>query len=318
MIGDALRRIGKIDRPDPEVVSESAPWAYRNKITLTRTASGSGFGFHRWDRPDEVFELRRCEIAAAELNSLWTLVRQQLDALPPRADRVVLRLDRDGARHIVASGAGDRVWAGAARLAAALEADGLPTSLWYEPAGQPVRLVAGPPSDHRATVFEQVNPAMGARVRRDAIAELGSVTGQHVWDLYAGVGDASRLLAEAGATVEAVERDPLAGEQARPAAGGLPITWYHGEVETMLTVLRPSDHVLVNPPRAGLSRVASGRLADRCPRRIVYVSCDPATLARDLGHLVASGAGYQVTQVRAYDLFPQTAHVEAVARVDRL
>jgi len=317
MVGDALRRIGKIDWPDPEVVSGGAPWGYRNKITLTRTASGSGFGFHRWDRPDEVFELSRCEIAAAELNTLWASVRQRLDALPPDADRVVLRLDRDGARHIVASGAGGGEWARAAQLASDLEAEGLPTSVWYEPAGRPVRLLAGPPSDHRATVFEQVNPVMGARVRRDAIAELGSVTGRHVWDLYAGVGDASRLLAEAGATVEAVERDPLAGEQTRQAAGGLPITWYHGEVETVLTALRPSDHVLVNPPRAGLSRVASGRLADRGPRRIVYVSCDPATLARDLGQLVVSGAGYQVTQVRAYDLFPQTAHVETMARVDR-
>jgi 23S rRNA (uracil1939-C5)-methyltransferase len=85
----------------------------------------------------------------------------------------------------------------------------------------------------------------------------------------------------------------------------------------MLTVLRPSDQVLLNPPRTGLSRVAGGRLADRGPRRIVYVSCDPATLARDLGHLVACGAGYRVTHVRAYDLFPQTAHVETVARVDR-
>lgn len=316
MVGDALRRIGKIDWPDPEVVSDGAPWAYRNKITLARTASGDGFGFHRWDRPDQVFRLRRCEIAAADLTALWTTILQHLAAIPPDVDRMVLRLDRDGARHVVASAPGSGDWAEAAQLASALEADGLPTSVWYQPAGGSVRLLAGPGSDHRATVFEQVNSTMGAQVRRDAIAELGSVTGQHVWDLYAGVGDASRLLAEAGATVEAVERDPLAGE-ARQAAGGLPITWYQGEVESMLTVLRPSDQVLVNPPRTGLSRVASGRLADRGPRRIVYVSCDPATLARDLGHLVACGAGYRVTHVRAYDLFPQTAHVETVARVDR-
>jgi len=317
MVGDALRRIGKIDWPDPEVMSDGASWAYRNKITLARSASGNGFGFHRWDHPDRVFNLSRCEIAAADLNTLWASVLPHLDTIPPAVERMVLRLDRDGARHIVASATGSGDWAGAAQLASALEAAGLPTSVWYEPAAGPVRLLAGPGSDHRATAFVQVNSMMGARVRRDAIAELGSVTGRHVWDLYAGVGDASRLLAEAGATVEAVERDPLAGEQARQAAGGLPITWYHGEVETVLTVLRPSDHVLVNPPRAGLSRLASGRLADRGPRRIVYVSCDPATLARDLGLLVASGLGYQVTRVRAYDLFPQTAHVETVARVDR-
>jgi 23S rRNA (uracil1939-C5)-methyltransferase len=167
-------------------------------------------------------------------------------------------------------------------------------------------------------VFEQVNKKMGERVRRDAIAGLGPVDGHHVWDLYAGVGNASRRFAEAGATVEAVERDRLAAAEGRRRCRGLSVRWHHGKVETKLERLDPSDRVLLNPPRTGIARQALARLLERRPERVVYISCDPATLARDLRRLVEGKAGYGVVSVRAYDLFPQTAHVETVVVVERL
>ena len=74
IVGDALRRIGALDCPDPEVVADGPSWEYRNKITLTRDSSSGQIGLHRWDHPDRVFDLERCEILAPELNSRWASV----------------------------------------------------------------------------------------------------------------------------------------------------------------------------------------------------------------------------------------------------
>jgi len=80
-----------------------------------------------------------------------------------------------------------------------------------------------------------------------------------------------------------------------------------------VTRLRPPDVVVTNPPRTGMDARAVEGLAAAAPARIAYVSCDPATLARDLRRL----AGYRLALVRAFDLFPQTAHVETVAVLER-
>ncbi len=84
-------------------------------------------------------------------------------------------------------------------------------------------------------------------------------------------------------------------------------------VEDVLPRLLPADVVIVNPPRAGLSADASHHLTTSPPRRLIYVSCDPATLARDLARLGMTGS----LAVRAFDMFPQTSHVETLAVVDR-
>ncbi|HLB54219.1 MAG TPA: 23S rRNA (uracil(1939)-C(5))-methyltransferase RlmD, partial [Gemmatimonadales bacterium] len=87
-----------------------------------------------------------------------------------------------------------------------------------------------------------------------------------------------------------------------------------GRVEEVTGQLRPADSAIVNPPRTGLGGEATDRLNARPPERLVYVSCDPATLARDLARLTSA---YRLTDLRAFDLFPQTAHVETVATLER-
>jgi 23S rRNA (uracil1939-C5)-methyltransferase len=164
-------------------------------------------------------------------------------------------------------------------------------------------------------VFEQVNPEMGDRVRAHAIGQLGGIEGVHVWDLYAGVGEATARLAELGATVESVELDVGAvafAEQRGPAAG---VRRHAGRVEAWLGRLSRPAAVFCNPPRAGLEAVVVDGLLAAAPRTVVYVSCDPATLARDLGRF--GRGGYRVGPVTAFDLFPQTAHVETVVRLER-
>jgi 23S rRNA (uracil1939-C5)-methyltransferase len=152
---------------------------------------------------------------------------------------------------------------------------------------------------------------MGDRVRAHAVAGLGSVAGRHVWDLYAGIGETSAVLAAAGAAVESVESDRRAvaeAERRGPAARR-----HAGRVEDVLNELRRPELVITNPPRTGMDARVADALERLAPARVVYVSCDPATLARDLGRL----PGFRVSDVRAFDLFPQTAHVETVVVLER-
>ena len=176
--------------------------------------------------------------------------------------------------------------------------------------------MAGSSEAFPATVFEQVNPAMGDLVRAHAVAELGNPAGMHVWDLYSGLGETAGALAGAGATVDAVEADRRAAAhaEARLPSSRAGVIWHPARVEDVLRELRPPRRVITNPPRVGMDERVTGALAVQAPERIVYISCDPATLARDIRRL---GAEYRLAGLRAFDLFPQTAHVESVAVLER-
>lgn len=164
----------------------------------------------------------------------------------------------------------------------------------------------------RAASFFQGNRFLvGSLVRR----VLGVAAGDRIVDLYAGVGLFSLALAARGASVTAVEGERFAVEDLRrnaaPWADRIEVV--AASVEDI--VKRPPpfvpDVVVVDPPRTGLSAVAQAGVAAWRAPRLVYVSCDPPTLARDTAKLIA--AGYRLASLEAFDLFPNTAHVEAVA-----
>jgi 23S rRNA (uracil1939-C5)-methyltransferase len=155
---------------------------------------------------------------------------------------------------------------------------------------------------------------MGDKVRAWAIEQLGDISGKHGWDLYSGIGETTSALAAHGATMESVESDRRAvalAEVRGPAEG---ITRHVGTVERQIGRLRPPDFVVTNPPRTGMDERATAGIAAAGPARIAYISCDPATLARDLTRI---GDTYRISAVRAFDLFPQTAHVETVTLLER-
>jgi 23S rRNA (uracil1939-C5)-methyltransferase len=143
---------------------------------------------------------------------------------------------------------------------------------------------------------------------------------QAVLDLYAGVGLFSVALAAAGheADIDAVEGDRAAGEDliqnAKPYARLHPVV-AHVEDTVAGRQRSPAPTTIADPPRTGLSKQASDGLARYGSSRIVYVSCDPPTLARDARRLL--DAGYRLTSIRAFDLFPNTPHVETLAIFDR-
>ncbi|HXH63513.1 MAG TPA: methyltransferase domain-containing protein [Gemmatimonadales bacterium] len=317
IVGDALRRIGKLDVPDPEIVEAVDEWRYRAKISLAvkRGAGSAGItvGFHPYDRPNAVFPLVDCHIADFRLMALWRELKPHLALLPPRTVRLTLRLDREGRRHIVAESGGEP-WLMAGALRDALPE---PASIvcWWHPTEGAARVVAGPATGFPATAFEQVNPEMGALARAWAVEQLGNVAGASVWDLYGGTGDTALLLADRGAAVVSVDADERAVDWARrrPEPSLAKVRFIAGKAEDILPSLAPARSVIVNPPRGGLHWDVTLRLTGEPAPQLAYVSCDPATLARDLHRLAVN---YRVRAVRAFDLFPQTAHVETVVILD--
>jgi 23S rRNA (uracil1939-C5)-methyltransferase len=310
-VGDALRRIARLDVPDPELVPADHEFEYRTKITLGVDEGGRRIGLHPFDRPDRVFDLVRCHIATAELMSLWAEVRAVRGLLPSALRQIVLRLDRRGGLHLLLGTGGTTRWDGADALHRALAARGVGATLWLQPEGGEAVAVAGGAGPFPATVFEQVHPAMGDKVRAFALAALGEVKGRHVWDLYAGIGETTSALVLAGASVESVESDRRAVAEA--AARGPAAERHVGRVERILGRLRTPSLVITNPPRTGMDQRVAAELERLSPKRIVYISCDPATLARDLARMPS----FRLVTAVAFDLFPQTAHVESVAVLDR-
>jgi 23S rRNA (uracil1939-C5)-methyltransferase len=345
LVAEALERIARLHVAVPPVIAGDAEWGYRGRIALAIGPGRRYAGFHPLDRPDRTFALERCELAAPGLMTLWAALRGHLGLLPRDVEQVVLRLARDNGLHVIVKARGDQVWGRARELAARVQHAGVAATIWWQPAGGAPRVVGGAADPFPATVFEQVNPELGDRIRDFAIAWLGDVRNVHVWDLYAGIGDTSDHLHAAGATVESVELDPRAvdfadrrwraatsvsADSQRPNPAG--IIRHTGKVEDLVGTLRHPGAVIANPPRAGLHARVTRALLERRPARIVYVSCDPATLARDLGRLcgtIAEPQGraveppsrravepYTLASVQPFDLFPQTAHVETVALLE--
>lgn len=309
--GEALRRLARLDVPDPPIEVAEDQLGYRTKLTLA--ADRGRLGLHRHGRADEVFDLEWCHITTTALNELWQVVRTARGLLPAGLEQVVLQLDRGGGRHLIARVAGSRVWTQADELARQLDTAGVPAVLWWQPEGGVPRVVAGRAGGAApAGVFEQVHPRMGDRTRAFAVERLGPVAGLGVWDLYAGVGDTTAMLARGGALVDSVELDRRAAAHAERT--GPPATRHVGAVELVAGLPDPAL-VIANPPRTGLDARVPPALQHRRPARIVYVSCDPATLARDIVRLAP---GYRLADARCFDLFPQTAHVETVAVLERV
>jgi 23S rRNA (uracil1939-C5)-methyltransferase len=165
--------------------------------------------------------------------------------------------------------------------------------------------------------------ALAEEVRSQVTMERGESTPERFIELYAGVGFLTLPLARRGLSGVAIESDrsALADLAANLSSSGLTkqVEIIRGRVEgrgDLARLFAAADVLLTDPPRVGLAATVREAIASAGPTRLVYVSCDPATLARDVKVFVS--AGYQLESVRALDLFPQTPHVEVVARLERV
>lgn len=169
-----------------------------------------------------------------------------------------------------------------------------------------------------APSFFQVSPIQAARLYAVAVRQAAPDAGQTVFDLYAGVGTLSLFLARHAGQVHAVEEvaDAVHDGRRNAAANGMPSLRFHlGAAEDVLPALitqgfRP-DSMVLDPPRKGVAASVLAAIARAAPKRVVYVSCNPATLARDVE--ILTQAGYALQEVQPVDMFPQTAHVECSA-----
>jgi 23S rRNA (uracil1939-C5)-methyltransferase len=313
IVGDALRRIGKLDLPDPEIVEAIEEWRYRTCLRLTaRWTAGQPdvpvVGLHPYAHPGLVFPLVDCHVADFRVMALWREVRQHLDLMPPRLSHLTLRLDREGRRHVIAESSG-APWERAGALQAALT-EGTTVTCWWQPVDGAPRVVAGPGGAAAGTAFEPENAEMMTVVLAWLVEQVGDVAGRVVWDLYGGIGDTAVALAARGGAVVSVDSDEHALAWARRRSGAGAIRFIAAKAEDVLATLPDPEAVAVRPPAEGLHWNVTLRLRERPVRKLAYLSRDAATLARDLARLSTT---YRIAVVRAFDLFPQTAQVAAVA-----
>ncbi len=322
IVADALTRIGGLPTEPPEVVPSPSEHRYRNRVSfaLRRRARGQVVaGFHALGDPDRIVELDgSCLLPEEPIARVWDALRaqwgQDASRLPSGdALRLTLRASAGGEVSLLVEGGFspgrpqeliDRV-------------PGL-VAVWHRPGTAPAELVGGAPGlpetwgdetvELSGTAFLQVNRGAAALLEAHVVERIGDPAGLRVVDAYCGVGLHARRLARAGAAVVGIELDPEAVAEARRSAPE-GAAFEEGPVEALLPAHLPADLVILNPPRAGVAAEVAEALAASPPRRIVYVSCNPATLARDLKRL---GESFRVESVRCFDLFPQTAHVETV------
>jgi 23S rRNA (uracil1939-C5)-methyltransferase len=310
LIRDSIVRIGKRDVGLPAIVPSSREWRYRRKLTLTMRRGRDRrwvIGLHPYDDPVGVFQLQDCPITDERVVDVWRQVMSAQAHFPPADElRAFVQLTDDGAA-VVMEGANE--WPA---RSAFFEAVPLATSLWWKPAHRARTLVAERSRKSGDASFVQINEEMGNALHTYVLERARSYAPASVIDAYAGSGATAIPLARDGARVTAIEydRDAVARCSSELPAGSKAVA---ARVEDAIADALPADVVLINPPRAGIheSVAASLQQAASAPRGLIYVSCDPATLARDLARMPR----YRITSMRAFDMFPQTAHVETVCEL---
>ena len=345
LVVDALERVGgRDDVPEPELHASPRALHYRNRVSLTlrRTHSGASSapglrggsregvvaGFHRLGEPGLVLDVDgRCLLPEAPIAEVWDEIRaswgEGASLLPPGTElRLTLRgLREEGVLLLVEGGpATPDIAEGASELLARVPRL---RAVWHRPGrGDEASLLAGDAGleevwyGERYTVdpggFFQVNRYAAEELHDLTLRELGAPRGRRVVDAYCGVGVYGRRMARHGAQAIGIELHPGAVRMARerPVEG---FSVLEGRVEERLSEALPADLVVLNPPRNGVDEAAIRLLSESRPERIVYVSCDPATLARDVRRL---GTTYRITRLQLFDLFPQTAHVETLLTLD--
>jgi len=298
---EMLRRVGKIDPPgEIEIVSDE-PWQYRNRAQFHTQAGRIGY---LEPRSHALCAVEKCPISSPKINAIlaalvemagdrrWPGFLRSLEVFTNETDVQinVLETDRPVARRFFE-------WC-AERMPGLVSG-----ALEYPLDGVHYRVSSGS--------FFQVNRFLAGRL---VAVALDGLSGDTAVDLYAGVGLFSIPLARRFGDVTAVESGAGAARDLRwnVEQAGLALTAVQAPAADYLVSLdRAPELVLLDPPRAGIGKEMVRRLGELQPPTIVIVSCDPATLARDLAGLLAGG--YRLDKLTLVDLFPQTYHLETVA-----
>ncbi len=308
ILKDQLERIGGISDPPVLPPVPSQPWGYRNHIQFHLTPEGR-LGYYTHDAR-QVFPLQECHLPQALINQVWP----QLDFEgQPEVERVAIRQGGEGELLLVLE-----------------SSDPLPPEVSIEeldisavhisPAGSLVLVgspaigieVLGRGFQVSAGSFFQVNTQMAEAMVSYILEQVSLPDKAVLLEVYCGVGLFSAFLAPRAGRLVGIESSPDACNDFVVNLDEFDnVELYEAPAEQVLPGLDlQPDLVLVDPPRAGLSRQTLEALVDFSPPVLIYISCDPATLARDARQIVRHG--YRLQSAKVFDLFPQTYHIESV------
>jgi 23S rRNA (uracil1939-C5)-methyltransferase len=352
-VADALRRIGGISEPPLEAILPADDvFHYRNKLeySFTQLEDGPTLGFHKAGRWDEVLEIEKCWLTTDLGNAIRNAVREWA-----RADRLVAYDQEEHSgylRHLVVregrntgqvlvqlvTGPGEKFDTGGfvdtlrtfpevrsihwSVNETPAEVTNLPTQLlWGDEAIE--EELCGLRFRVRPNAFLQTNTAMAEHLYELA-REFAALQGEEtVYDLYCGIGTIGLVLARDALTVWGIDvsEESIACALENAELNGIGnAAFFAGNVGQSIEELHERsgdpDVVVVDPPRAGLAGKALQRLGEIGTPRIVYVSCNPTTLAGDLKRL-SDDYGYTLRRAKPVDMFPHTPHVETVALLER-
>jgi 23S rRNA (uracil1939-C5)-methyltransferase len=352
-VEDALRRIGGIEDPPLEpILPAEQIFHYRNKLeySFTQLEDGPTLGFHKAGRWDEVLEIERCWLTTDLGNAIRNAVREWA-----RGEKLVAydQAEHTGyLRHLVVregmntgqvlvqlvTGPGEKFDTGGFIDAlrrfpqvrsihwsvneTAAEVTNLPTQLlWGEEAIE--EALCGLRFRVRPNAFLQTNTRTAERIY-DLVRDFAALEGNEtVYDLYCGIGTIGLVLAHDALTVWGIDisEESIACALENAELNGIGnAAYFAGNVGQSLEELRDrsggADVVVVDPPRAGLAGKALKRLGEIGAPRIVYVSCNPTTLAGDLKRL-RQEYDYDLRRAKPVDMFPHTPHVETVSLLQR-
>ncbi len=313
ILRDQLERIGRIKRP-PIQPTEASPhqWNYRNQVQFHRTGSGKLGYFSAGNEGAgrrHVFEIEECHLPEAPINALWP----QLQFTENKGiERVRVRAGTDGDLLMILEA--DSAEDPDIKIAKEISVAHLFGQETVTITGKDhvVLRVLGREFRVSAASFFQVNTAMAEKMVEYVVAHVPNPTGT-LADVYCGVGLFSAFLADRCTRLIGVESSTAAcKDYATNLDEFSNVELYEDAAERALPALGlQADVVLVDPPRAGVERQALDAIVDMAPATLIYVSCDPATLARDARRLAE--AAYRLLEVKPFDLFPQTYHIESIS-----
>jgi len=337
-VDEALRRLGGLDGFDLDpIVPAVEQWRYRNKLEYSfgERDGALALGFHRRGSWSEVIDAEDCHLASVPNNQARNEVREwaKREGIPAYDGR-----DRGGVLRNLVVREGRRTGHVQTRLVTSPASFAKPPVDLHTVVEGPSGGTAGPTGvlghefleeelgglrfriSHAA--FFQTNTEMAERLGELTSQAVGLSGRERVFDLYCGIGTIGLLLARDAGEVWAIEAVPEAIADARHNAkqNGVDNARFIAQdvrlgVRPLLEEAGPPDVVIVDPPRAGLSKKVVRRVIECGAPRIVYVSCNPTTLAPNAAQLV--GAGYRLRRVSPVDMFPHTPHVECVAVLER-
>jgi 23S rRNA (uracil1939-C5)-methyltransferase len=321
IVEDVWRRAGLRLPADTPVLGMEEPWRYRIRGEFEaryREGEPVELGFHGL-RSHQVLPIRTCPIHDERIERAMLAFRQALNELGQRTLNTLLLTVEPAGKGLLWRARHDRKGAEKANLELGqrvaqlvpelvLLDDSMNLEFW----GLSFRV--------RSDTFVQTNYQQMLVLYSTALEMLAAGEGDSVLDLYAGIGTLGISLARSAKAVTAIEENPSAVQLSRLNArinGTRNFRSLPGRVEVSLRQVRMGEHqaAILDPPRAGCEPAALAELLRLAPERLVYISCEPSTHARDLALLVRGG--YRLRRAAVVDMFPQTYHIESVALLER-